>query len=221
MASAARTSVMPYTPAIPIPDYEPMTENAPPPDGKVTEYAEPVGSRVTQLFPHFYEDLREMARRYLARERKAHTLSPTELVHEAYVRLDEATRRTFRGRTHFLASAAILMRHALVDHARRRGAVKRGGGWTRVDIGENAAWTEDNIHLVLAVDWVVQELDRLDPRLSALAQMRYFAGMTEAEVAEEMGYSDRWVRKQWAFTRQWMLTRTEELARGAERGEFP
>lgn len=151
-----------------------------------------------------YDELRAIAANHLQRERDDHTLQPTALVHEAYLRLQARGGRGFADRTHYLAYASIAMRRVLVDHARARAALKRGGGATKVTVGDANALTEDRTEDVLSVDQALTKLAAVDGRAARIVEMRFFAGMTEAEVAAALGVSDRWVRKQWAFARAWL-----------------
>lgn len=151
-----------------------------------------------------YDELRAIAANHLRRERDDHTLQPTALVHEAYLRLQARGQRGFTDRTHYLAYASIAMRRVLVDHARARAALKRGGGITKVTVGDANALTEDRTEDVLSVDQALTKLAAVDERAARIVEMRFFAGMTELEVAEALGVSDRWVRKQWAFARAWL-----------------
>ncbi len=166
---------------------------------------EDTGSNLAaDLFPRLYDELRKMAVAHLKAERKGHTLQPTALVHEAYLNLSRWNGHPFRGRTHFLAAASVAMRRVLVDHARARKTAKRGGAWRKVTLDECAALRDDRVEDVLAVNEALEALARMDPRAARIVEMRFFAGMTEAEVGEALGVSERWVRKQWAFARAWM-----------------
>jgi len=162
------------------------------------------GHRAANLLPTLYTELRAIAVRHLSGERKDHTLQPTALIHEAYLRLSGGKQSGFNGRTHFLAVASIAMRRVLVDHARARNAAKRGGGWQRVTVDESIAIRDDRIEDVLAVDAALDRFARIDPKAARIIEMRFFAGMTEREVAEALGTSERWVRKQWAYARAWL-----------------
>ena len=162
-------------------------------------------------FPALYEELHRQARSALAKERSDHTLGPTALVHEAYLRLGPEGSGTFHGRSHFLAVAAAAMRHILVDHARARGRAKRGGGWTRVDLDDSLLLNEAGLDRVLVIDDLLRKLGALDPDAALIVQMRFFASMTEDEIGEEMERSTRWVRKQWAFARAWLREQMGEL----------
>lgn len=151
-----------------------------------------------------YDELRAIAAIHLQRERDDHTLQPTALVHEAFLRLQARGERAFVDRTHYLACASIAMRRVLVDHARARAALKRGGGATRVTASEHNALSDDRTEDVLSVDQALRKLAEVDEMAARVVEMRFFAGMTEAEAAAALGVSDRWVRKQWAFARAWL-----------------
>lgn len=155
-----------------------------------------------------YEDLRRLARSFLSRERAGHSLSPTELVHEAYQRLVEQVRVDLTGRAHFLALAAQAMRRLLVDHARHRSRTKRGGDWQRVtlDPGLGAAEAAENVELeeVLALDGALTKLESVDPREARIVELRYFAGMEVAEIATALGISKRTVDRDWLHARSWL-----------------
>ncbi len=153
--------------------------------------------------PVVYDELRRVAAAYLRRERTDHTLQPTALVHEAYLKL-HARGVVQGGRTHFLARAATAMRQILVDHARARAAAKRGGGWKKVTVSEAAALSDDGVEDVIAVNDALERLAALDPRAARIVELRFFAGLTEAEIAGELGITDRWVREQWSHARAWL-----------------
>jgi RNA polymerase sigma factor (TIGR02999 family) len=153
--------------------------------------------------PQVYSELRRRAAVYLRRERRSHTLQPTALVHEAYAQLASREMQGFRGRTHFLAVASVAMRRVLVDHARARRALKRGRNWLQVSLDEIVS-PESRVDDILAVDQALDRLAGIDTRAARIVEMRFFAGMTELEVAEATGMSERWVRKRWAFARAWL-----------------
>ena len=157
-----------------------------------------------ELLAGLYEELRDLAAHHLRNERPGHTLQPTALVHEAYIRMRARDGVALQGRTHFLAVASIAMRRVLVDHARARLAQKRGGGVTHVTVTEENAISEDRTQDVLVVDASLERLAAEDPKAARIVEMRFFAGMTEAEIAGVLGVSDRWVRQQWAFARAWL-----------------
>lgn len=156
------------------------------------------------LLDELYEELRALAAHHLRGERADHTLQPTALVHEAFLRMNGRAGLAVQGRTHFMAVASIAMRRVLVDHARARVALKRGGGVTHVTVSEANAISEDRTQDVLRVDAALARLALEDPQAERIVEMRFFAGMTEREIADVLGVSDRWVRKQWAFARAWL-----------------
>ena len=156
------------------------------------------------LLAELYEELRALAAHHLRGERAGHILQPTALVHEVYLRMHGREGLTVMRRNHFMAVASIAMRRVLVDHARARAAEKRGGGATHVTVGAASAITEDRTEDVLAVDAALEKLAIEDPRAQRIVEMRFYAGMTEVEIADVLGVSDRWVRKQWAFARAWL-----------------
>lgn len=158
----------------------------------------------TALLEVVYQELRRLAADYLQRERPDHTLQPTALVHEAYMRLAELDRIEWRDRTHFYAAAAGAIRRVLVDHARRHKAAKRGGGWRRVTLtGLGSRGIDDEIN-VLALDEALSRLAELDPRKARVVELRYFAGMTIAETARTLGVGATTVDDDWAFAKSWL-----------------
>jgi len=160
-----------------------------------------------QLLPLVYDELRRLANHYLRRERADHTLQATDLVHEAYERLADRSRVSWRGRSHFLAAAAQAMRRVLVDHARERGALKRGGGRQRVTLeglGESPAGPDLDLEDVIALDRALQKLQALHEREARVLECRYFAGMTTREIAAFLGVSERTVRDDWSHARVWL-----------------
>ena len=160
-----------------------------------------------KLFPVVYDELRRLARGYMSREPSGHTLQPTALVHEAYLKLVDQTRADWKGKTHFFAVGARVMRRLLVDHARERGAEKRGAGWQRVtlsgvsggDPGEGMA-PEQLLDLNAALD----RLAALDEREARVVTLRYFGGLTVEQVAEVLGVSRRTVDNDWRHAQAWL-----------------
>lgn len=156
-----------------------------------------------RLFPLVYEELRRVARRALRRERVDHTLRPTELVHEAFLKLGSAD-GPWQDRAHFLGVAARAMRQILVDHARRRLAGKRGGGvvaTTLEDVRADSGLPPEDL---LALDTALDRLERQDPRLRALVEYRFFGGLTDKEISELLEISERTVNRDWARARAWL-----------------
>ena len=163
-------------------------------------------SALDQLLPLVYDELRRAARRALARERPGHTLHATELVHEAFLRLagSAGNGAAWRDRTHFQASAAGVMRHVLVEHARRRLSGKRGGGATHVTLGDaHAAFVVRDTELV-ALDEALARLGQREPRLLALVEYRFFGGLSAVETAAVLGVGERTVQRDWARARAWL-----------------
>ncbi len=167
-----------------------------------------------ELMAAVYDEMRSLARGYLRRERSDHTLQPTALVHEAYLRLADQDRLSWRGRSHFSGVGAQIMRRLLVDHARRRGRVKRGGDWRRVTLGHGAAplfGRDLDRDELLALDQALEKLAELDARQARIVELRFFAGLEVAEVAEILGVSKRTVEGNWTHARAWLK---RELAAG-------
>ncbi len=154
-----------------------------------------------ELFERLYRELRAEARRCLQGERAGHTLRPTALVHEVFLRLDRGNGREWGSEEHFLAVAARAMRRILVDWARGRDALKRGGGWLRVTLDDDVTTTERDALDLIALDEALGRVERLDPVGGSLIEMRFFAGMTEAEAARALGISERTARREWAWAR--------------------
>ena len=160
-----------------------------------------------ELFPEIYGELRKVAGRYLQRERRNHTLQPTALVHEAWLRLHNDRRTGILGRTHGLAMGAIAMRRLLVDHGRHQKREKRGGGVKPVafdTLFEAAATAAVPIEELLSVEEALSRLEAIDPRAAEIVSLRFFAGMTNAEVAEHLGVSIRTVEGDWTHARAWL-----------------
>jgi RNA polymerase sigma factor (TIGR02999 family) len=157
-----------------------------------------------RLIELIYEELRRRASALMLGERQSHTLTPTALVHEAYLRLISAYEHTFESRTHFFAVAATAMRRVLVDHARARNAGKRGpGGKVPLDELQIASPVKDE--QMLALDEALTRLAKFSPRQSRVVELRYFAGLTETEVAGLLGVSRKTVNRDWELARSWLF----------------
>ena len=159
---------------------------------------------VDGLFPIVYDELRQLASRHLQREATGHTLTTTDLVHQAYVQLAEQTRAHFGSRAQFLAVAAVAMRRILVDHARSRAAVKHGGALRRVPLEAVAPAAEERAELLVALDEALDNLRKLDERQARVVECRFFGGMTEEETAEELGINARTARRDWLKAKSWL-----------------
>ena len=158
-----------------------------------------------RLLPLVYAELRRIARNQMRREREGHTLQPTALVHEAFLRLVDQDDATWQNRAHFFGVAAQVMRRLLVDHARRRRAAKRGIPITLDEAllhppGSAAVPTEE----ILAVDQALDRLARLDARQASVVELRYFGGLSVEETAEVLGVAERTVKLDWAMAKGWM-----------------
>lgn len=163
-----------------------------------------------QLNTRVYAELRQLAASFLNREQPGHTLRPTGLVHEAFVKMVGQHNVDFQGRTHFFALAAQAMRRILVDHARKKKRIKRGGQLKRVSFEEELVISPDNDEDLLAVDEVLNRLSELDPRQAQIVEMRFFGGMTVTEVAEFMGLSRRTIEREWTMARAWLRQQLSE-----------
>ncbi|MBZ5728942.1 MAG: sigma-70 family RNA polymerase sigma factor [Acidobacteriia bacterium] len=159
---------------------------------------------LTQLMPLVYRELRRVAGCYMRNERPGHTLQPTALVHEAFLRLVDQDRAAWQNRAQFVGVAAQLMRRLLVDHARRRRAAKRGIPVTLNEEVFNGTGGVDQTEEILAVDEVLARLEELDPRQSRIVELRYFGGLSVEETAEAMSLSPRTVKGDWAMAKAWL-----------------
>ncbi|HKD18435.1 MAG TPA: sigma-70 family RNA polymerase sigma factor [Thermoanaerobaculia bacterium] len=158
-----------------------------------------------RLMPLVYEELRKLAASHLRSERGNHTLQPTALVHEAYLRLVGQRSVTWASRAHFYGIAAQMMRRVLVDHARRRQAAKRSPGTLFLDLGEEApAAQADPAPELLVLDRALTELERLDPRQARVVELRFFAGLSVEETAEVAGISTATVKREWKTARAFL-----------------
>ena len=158
----------------------------------------------SELIELLYDDFRALAAAQLSREPSGHTLNPTALVHEAFLRLIDQKRVEWQGRTHFLAVGAQAMRRVLVDHARGKQRAKRGGGWQRVSSPQDLTISANNEEDVLAVHDALLELAKLDARQALIVELRFFGGMTAAEAADYLGVSKPTVDRQWRSARAWL-----------------
>jgi RNA polymerase sigma factor (TIGR02999 family) len=157
-----------------------------------------------ELFGAVYGELRRLARALLGRERPGHTLQPTELVHDAFLRLVDQSAVRAADRAHFFGVSARAMRQILVDHARRRRAGKRGGSWLRVTLDEGLGTPGVDLDELLALDEALEALAARDPRSARVVELRVFAGLTIEEIAAALNVSKRTVDGDWAFARLWI-----------------
>ena len=157
-----------------------------------------------RLLPLVYDQLRRLAGSMLNQESPGNTLQPTALVHETYLRMADQTRVDWRGKTHFFAIGAKMMRRILVDHARAKKRQKRGGDMPRIPLTDDLCVTNRNEEDVLAVEEALNKLAELDPRQAQIVELRFFGGLTMEEVAEVLNVSKRTVESEWTMVRAWL-----------------
>ncbi len=157
-----------------------------------------------RLFEAIYPELRRLARSLMRRERPGHTLQPTELVHDAYMKLVDQTIVLARDRAHFLGIAARAMRQIPVDHARRRHAEKRGGQWDRVTLVDSLGHQANDAIELLALDEAIATLAARDARAARVVELRIFGGLTIEEIAQAIDVSKRTIDADWQFARLWL-----------------
>ena len=167
------------------------------------------------VFPLVYDELRRMARNRMRAERPGHTLSPTALVHEAYLKLAGLERIEWRNRAQFFALSAQAMRQVLVDHALKKKAQKRGGGEIHVTLDEEVPGGDPPVEEVLALDEALKRLEASHPRRVRVVVCRFFAGMEVDEIAAALGVSEATVKRDWTAARAWL---NRELGRSREDG---
>jgi len=171
------------------------------------------GSKADDLIESVYAELRRLAASYLQQERSGHTLQATALVHEAYARLVDQSRAEWKSRTHFFAVGAKMMRRILIDHARERRSQKRGGEQQRVTLsaaGEMPGGGDLDYEELLSIDEALHRLAELDERQAKVVELRFFAGMSVAEVAEFLDVSPRTVEGDWTHARTWLRRELSE-----------
>jgi RNA polymerase sigma factor (TIGR02999 family) len=154
-----------------------------------------------RLLPVVYAELRAIAHRHLAGRTPGGTLVTTALVHEAYLKLVDQSKAEWRDRAHFLALASVAMRHVLIDRARERSALKRGGERQRITLDEDVAAIESDAESLLEIDEALDRLAALEPRLARVVECRFYGGLSEEEIAEALGVTVRTVERDWAKAR--------------------
>src|SRR5262249_54079204 len=164
-----------------------------------------------ELIPIVYEELHRLAVNHLRRERRDHTLQPTALVHEAYIKLVAQRNADWQNRAHFFAVASNLMRRILVDYARRQLRAKRGAGPTKLSLDEVVLLSPDRPDKMLALDQCLTRLEKLDPRQSRIVELRYFGGLTVDEVAEVLGVSPTTVRREWTSAKAYLYGELKQV----------
>jgi len=160
-----------------------------------------------QLLPVVYDELRRLAGARMAQEAAGHTLQPTALVHEAWLRLAGGQKQSWENRAHFFGAAAEAMRRILIERARRKSRLKRGSGQALLDIADldvSAAMPDEKI---LLVDEALEQLKQEDPEIAKIVMLKFFAGLTNEQTAEILNVNERTVRRQWEFAKAWLFDR--------------
>ena len=158
-----------------------------------------------ELMPLVYGELRSMARRHMRGQAQGHTFQTTDLIHETYLKIAGGEDRNWQSRSHFFGVAAKAMRHILVDYARSKKNKKRGGWQERVTLAENMRVTNQSSDDVVALDEALERLEALDERKVQVVEMKFFAGLTVAEIAEVLKVSPETVKRDWSFAQTWLL----------------
>ena len=182
-----------------------MPQPSPDPTSILLEHTRGDPSAAERLLPLVYKELRALASQFMQDERRSHTLEPTALIHEAYLRLVDRTKVNWQGRAHFLALAAQAMRRVLVDHARRKKALKRGGGARPVTLTGLDEGAEAPVLDILALDEALEKLAGLNARHGQVVMLRFFAGLSGKETAHVLGVTERTVKNDWSMARAWLL----------------
>lgn len=162
-----------------------------------------------QILPAVYAELRDMARGSLRRFGPALTLRPTELVHEAWIKVAKEDEKQWNDRRHFIATAAVVMRQVVIDWARRRRAAKRGDGSARLEFDDTMATLSVDPEQAITLDEPLHELARVDARAADVVQMKFYLGLSEDEIAHALAVTTRTVRRDWAFARTWLSRRLQ------------
>ena len=162
------------------------------------------GDVLGELLPLVYDELRRLAAGYLRRERPGHTLQPTALVHEAYLRMVDQSQVHWQNRAHFLGVAAQMMRRILVDHARGQKAEKRGGDFQKLSLDENIDVSGERAADLVALDEALERLAEFDPQKARVVELRFFGGLSVEETAEVLGVSAPTVKRQWRMAKAWL-----------------
>ena len=167
---------------------------------------------VSKLVPVLYDELRRLAAYYLRRERSDHTLQPTALVHEAYIRLVDQREAGWKNRNHFFNVAAQVMRRVLMDHARKHQTLKRGGGGlAKVTLEDAVVLCEQNSAELVALDGLLTRLSTIDPQQARVVELRFFGGMSVEETAELMSISPATVKREWAVAKAWFARELQKI----------
>ena len=171
--------------------------------------SDPTSAADDEFYPVVYEELKRIARHHLRVNDANATLSTTELVHEAYLKISPRPTSGWDGRGHFFGAASRAMRQVLVDFARRRGATKRGGSMERISLGSRDGALDLELDSILTLDAALEKLNAVDPRLRQIVELRYFAGLTESEIATILGVTVRTIERNWLKARMFLLREME------------
>jgi len=183
-----------------------MTEDATTITGWLVEWRQGSRQAGDRLFAASYQELRRLAAWHLRNERPGHTLQPTALVHELYLRLFQGEPVEWQNRAHFFAVAAQQLRRLLIDHARARLAEKREGSHVRLSLAEVGGLATHREEDLIEMDQALHRLEELDPRSARVVELRFFGGLTEQEAAEAIGISVATLKRDWDFARAWLLS---------------
>jgi RNA polymerase sigma factor (TIGR02999 family) len=173
-----------------------------------------------ELIKTAYKELRQLASYYLQNERPGHTLQPTALVHELYLKLFGTTAVTWQDRSHFFAVAAQQLRRLLIDHARAKQAGKRGGGM-KVSLNDVQGWSGSPEENLIELNEALSKLETLDPRAARVVELRFFGGLQENEAAEALGISVATLKRDWKFARTWLASQLMTAADGSSPTDKP
>ena len=177
---------------------------------KLQEWNRGDRSAAEELMPLVYDELRKVAARYLRRERADHTLQPTALVNEAYLKLIDISSVEWNDRAHFFAVSSNVMRRILVDHARAQATEKRGGVLQKVELTEAVSFSKEREIDLLALNDALEKLAELDERQSQIVEMRFFGGLSVEETAEVLKVSTRTIKREWAMAKAWLYQRMKD-----------
>ncbi len=170
----------------------------------LAEWSDGNQNALDDLYPLVYDELHRLARRYMSKERKGHTLQTTALINEAYVRMVDQRNVRWANRSHFFAISAQIMRRILIDHARRQAYAKRGGGARQVSLDETAMVVQGDLSEFLRLDEALKSLAEMDPRRSQVVELKYFGGLNNDEIAEVLKISKNTVIRDWNMARAWL-----------------
>jgi len=170
----------------------------------LAEWSDGNQTALDKLYPLVYDELHRMARRYMNREPKGHTLQTTALINEAYVRLVDQKHVHWANRAHFFAISAQIMRRILIDHARRHAYAKRGGGAEKISLDETAIVAKERAPDLLVLDEALNRLAEIDPRRGQVVELRYFGGLNNEEIAGVLKISENTVTRDWNMARAWL-----------------